>query len=130
MPGIGTLLRTERGIVIKRLIINVRIIARHMQLTGIAAHEIGRLLNPWDGQDVPVAIELVTALELVATASRDGLNPLEMQERDALYVFAQLFGGFVRGFCDAAVHWSVRLYSSRATLCCQSCSTVRKRAAS
>lgn len=97
--GIGRLLRTLEGVTVGRTIINFESIQRHLRRNPrLSEHDVRRLTNPSDSQDVPRAIEFIDAIHDLAALPTDDCSPAELQELPAIAVVAEMFASFLDAF--------------------------------
>jgi hypothetical protein len=62
--------------------------------------EIATLLEPFDAQNVPVALRLVRALKKIAEIPKERLSPAQQKDQIALTAFSEMFGSFVEAMFD------------------------------
>ena len=95
------LLRTTEGIVVKNTLINREILIRHLQsnpnLNNLKIHQ---LMNPADAQDVPRAIELLTAIQGISKTIPDQYSSMEQHEIAIISVIGDMFAAFLEAFTN------------------------------
>ncbi|KAI0748796.1 hypothetical protein BC629DRAFT_1243540, partial [Irpex lacteus] len=99
LKRIGRLLRTLEGVTVGRTIINFESIQRHLRRNPrLSEHDVRRLTNPSDSQDVPRAIEFIDAIHDLAALPTDDCSPAELQELPIIAVVAEMFTSFLDAF--------------------------------
>jgi hypothetical protein len=96
----STALRSAHGVYLKGTHINVALLGRHLHRVGFAPQQVHVLLFPHDPQNVPVAIQLVHALQKIADHHKGKLTSIEHDESIAIATFAHCYGSFVEAYIN------------------------------
>jgi len=100
-PGFCTLLCSVQGLTVNNVCINHTLLETWLiKLPDHTPQSIQALINPNDKQDVPRAIELLTAVISLRDASTAGFSPSDWKVREALVLTRELFHSIMEPFIN------------------------------
>lgn len=92
-------MRTQDGVMAGKSIINIDILRDHLKQYGeYAEHEVEAMLNPADSQDVPRAVEFISAVASLGSESIPfsyASDPSRLQEAQIISVIGEMFASFM-----------------------------------
>jgi hypothetical protein len=93
--GMGSMIRTNSGMFIEGRAITAQLLAKYLRKCKVTTNRIAEMLDLKDGQNVPLAIELIDMLKKIHDIPDYKLDLAEQHDKRAIKVFAELFGSYV-----------------------------------